>query len=694
MPSKPPASLLLDWITAAWALTPTTEPVAAGVLWRDNGVLTYSVGIPPVITDQPDNVSPNDGDTATFSVVATNATSYQWEINTGSGWGNISGATSASYTTGALSLSDNAHQLRLVVTGPGGTVTSNTATITMFDLSSLSSPAFIIPMTEGSGDIAYNTVGAYTSGDTNKWFAPENLSVWTLKSGATAVTDNYADYEPGDSAASRCVIPAGNYVNMSNNFRVIAGVPHTFSFYYKATTGSSTPFRSFRSGAFGALTATASWQRASVTWTPAADNETVAIYADASAESDVLIYGVMIEKAASAGTYKRPESHLRISNKPYDVVWSSSGITIGTSQQVGSIIRNAAVTVSQFTCHVAVKYNGSNTATQYGILSSKSNGDIWMKFSPQTGAITEKNVQYKSGALLGPRGTDISDGAWHIISVRYDGSTLSMYVDGCLQRASANSGTYNSTEWSLFGLMSAGGMALTAPADYAYLAWFDSAHSFDDLAKSVRYINSVIASRGVTRTISTYVVFEGDSVTCGNTYTPLLVYPERCTSALGSAVRCGVQAVSGSSISHMTSRAVDTDSCVGRTTLASNSILCVMIGTNDLSGATTAAQFISNLQAYCAARREAGWKVVVSTVPPKSDGTFNAKRATANAEIVNAAHIGVYWDAVAAWHTDSTIGIDAAGSNATYYPDGTHPSNAAHILLEPYFTAAINSLLL
>jgi len=134
MPSKPPASLLLEWMTASAALTPTTEPVAIGVLWRDNGVLTYSTGIPPVVTDQPDDASVADGETATFSVAATNATSYQWQKQeSGAGaWSNISGATSASYTTGVLTAAaDSTDKYRCNVAGLGGSVTSDAATLTV-----------------------------------------------------------------------------------------------------------------------------------------------------------------------------------------------------------------------------------------------------------------------------------------------------------------------------------------------------------------------------------------------------------------------------------------------------------------------------------------------------------------------------------------------------------------------------------
>lgn len=113
---------------------PTEEPVASGVLWRNGNALEISSGIPPVVTDQPDDTTAADGATATFTVAATNATSYQWQKQeSGAGdWAAISGATSASYTTPTLAFaSDNTDKVRCYIVGPGGNVTSNAATLTV-----------------------------------------------------------------------------------------------------------------------------------------------------------------------------------------------------------------------------------------------------------------------------------------------------------------------------------------------------------------------------------------------------------------------------------------------------------------------------------------------------------------------------------------------------------------------------------
>jgi hypothetical protein len=93
------------------------------------GPVTPPTPTAPSISTQPANVSVEEGASATFSVSATgNPTpTYQWKKN----GANISGATSASYTTPSLALSDNGTKYSVVVTNSQGTKTSTEATLTV-----------------------------------------------------------------------------------------------------------------------------------------------------------------------------------------------------------------------------------------------------------------------------------------------------------------------------------------------------------------------------------------------------------------------------------------------------------------------------------------------------------------------------------------------------------------------------------
>ncbi len=85
--------------------------------------------VTPYITTQPGNQVVTSGQTATFSVSANGAAplSYQWQKN----GANISGATSPSYTTPATTTADSGELFRVKVSNTAGTVTSNSATLTV-----------------------------------------------------------------------------------------------------------------------------------------------------------------------------------------------------------------------------------------------------------------------------------------------------------------------------------------------------------------------------------------------------------------------------------------------------------------------------------------------------------------------------------------------------------------------------------
>ncbi|HUJ96006.1 MAG TPA: immunoglobulin domain-containing protein [Terriglobales bacterium] len=90
---------------------------------------TLTVNSPPSITTQPANQTVTAGQTATFSVVAsgTGTLTYQWQ----EGGTNISGATSASYTTPVTTSADSGSKFQVVVTNSFGNITSNQATLTV-----------------------------------------------------------------------------------------------------------------------------------------------------------------------------------------------------------------------------------------------------------------------------------------------------------------------------------------------------------------------------------------------------------------------------------------------------------------------------------------------------------------------------------------------------------------------------------
>jgi hypothetical protein len=83
----------------------------------------------PAIVSQPANQIVSVGQVAPFSVTATGTSplTYQWQKN----GVNISGATSASYTTPSTTRADNGEQFRVTVSNSLGSANSNGATLTV-----------------------------------------------------------------------------------------------------------------------------------------------------------------------------------------------------------------------------------------------------------------------------------------------------------------------------------------------------------------------------------------------------------------------------------------------------------------------------------------------------------------------------------------------------------------------------------
>ncbi len=124
----------------------------------------------------------------------------------------------------------------------------------------------------------------------------------------------------------------------------------------------------------------------------------------------------------------------------------------------------------------------------------------------------------------------------------------------------------------------------------------------------------------------------------------------------------------------------------------------MLIGANGLGTYVGgASQFAIDLAAYCDARRTAGWTVVVVTITPQIDATFNTRRGIVNTEIrlwtTNGSIVpGKHADAICDFAADPTMGPDAAASNTTYYSDGLHPTATGQAILAGLYATTIGAL--
>jgi hypothetical protein len=108
----------------ATASTPTCVSLPTSVVVTVAQVIT--------ITTQPATQTVCQGATVTFSVVTTgNLQTYQWQLNTGTGFNNIAGANASTLVLPSVATSLNNYQYRVLVTNGCTSLTSATAVLTV-----------------------------------------------------------------------------------------------------------------------------------------------------------------------------------------------------------------------------------------------------------------------------------------------------------------------------------------------------------------------------------------------------------------------------------------------------------------------------------------------------------------------------------------------------------------------------------
>jgi hypothetical protein len=213
---------------------------AAGSATSSGAVLTVTGGAPtaPSITAQPAARTVAVGQTAAFSVSASGTAplSYQWRKN-GS---NISGATSASYTTPAAVAGDNGAVFTVVVSNAAGSATSSGAVLTIGDGSS--------SLVTFQGAAFASQTGSFTASfDATPQGSGIDGVIGLSRALATGYPDlaasirfsqnNIIEARNGGAYAAVAAIPYSP--NVSYHFRLVVNIPaHTYSAFVTPAGGS------------------------------------------------------------------------------------------------------------------------------------------------------------------------------------------------------------------------------------------------------------------------------------------------------------------------------------------------------------------------------------------------------------------------------------------------------------------------
>ena len=150
-----------------------------------------TAAVPPAITTQPANKTVEAGAAVTFKVAASGTgLSYQWQYSKDNGgtWKDKTGAAAASYTVTAKASYDGI-QYRCVVTNAGGSVTSDSAKLTVTSASKPEVTTQPKAQTAAVGETATFTVTASGTGLKYQWqYSSDYGKTWNDKPGSTKAT--------------------------------------------------------------------------------------------------------------------------------------------------------------------------------------------------------------------------------------------------------------------------------------------------------------------------------------------------------------------------------------------------------------------------------------------------------------------------------------------------------------------------
>lgn len=523
--------------------------------------------------------------------------------------------------------------------------------------------------------------------------APRRLfnqnSFWA-KTNVTAVDDAAADRSGNASEASTlsCTGAWSLRPAFSSNNLIPAGT-YTLACWVKRNTGSDQPFAFTKDGTStrsAVKTATSSWTRESYTFTIGAGAQASNFRlcsSDGATNAELLIYDLEMFSGSSDLGNETLAGHLYPGGTSAATQPTyASGAVDYSSSGFGLIQFPTARTIN-------------TSATAMALVSKVSAGSPTQGFLSKITAFATFTAYMESvsGRPTGNLGTNVAynvAGLWtllnkgyHTIATRYDGTTMSLWLDDILLfQSSAVVASYAIRDLYVAVV---NGTSNDSGYKNAGMALWDRALSDSEMRQASAALFSRGARNGITRAATKIYCAEGDSITIG---TGTTTYAFRIGANVSPSVLGWNRAVGGAVIADFVSRAAVWDQIIppnkdGRTFIIS------VLAANDLLSSGTA-QFLIDLAAWCDARRAAGWKVILCTILPRTTASFNTARNTANTTIRTWA--GTHADAICDFAAEATMGPDAAASDTTYYSDGIHPTDAGQILLEPVMRAAVDAL--
>lgn len=246
----------------------------------------------PQITGHPSNASVQAGAQATFSVTATDATSYQWQVNDGTGYvgiangGSYSNATTATLTINPALASMSGYMYRAIATGVGS-ATSSSATLNVQSAPSLTA---VSPATGSvAGGTSVTLTGTDLLGATSVRFGTGSAISVTVNS-ATSISA----VTPSGTAGTVdvAVTTAGGTFTLPGAFTYVVASADASLSNLALSSGSLTP--AFASGAYS-YDANVTNGTSSIDITPTANEPNATITVDGVAAASGVARSIVLD---------------------------------------------------------------------------------------------------------------------------------------------------------------------------------------------------------------------------------------------------------------------------------------------------------------------------------------------------------------------------------------------------------------
>lgn len=526
---------------------------------------------------------------------------------------------------------------------------------------------------------------------------------WTVAGGLT-ITDNGLASIDGTNNASALVFGSADQF-MAPNIASLSSGTYTMSLDIGTTDASSVSVRMGPNGSEVTKSITGTMSRFSVTFTWGGGNPNLHLIRTLNTTTPA---NLKIDNATlHAGSVDLgPDNlvgHIMLGASVQTLLPTASGGVLDFSNSSMGIAQfPISKTYTAFTA-IAIGSRVAASGGQVQAFIDKAGSTGYTQFS---GAFDP--AIFVGGAipinLTGGLWTSVRTNEYHALTNRYDGAIANLFMEDI----KAATGTGSSLTFSAgdFWISQIAGAGIYAKYKIASIALWNRALSDAEVRQAVAVLTVRAAKSSITVAPETRILIaEGDSITFGTGATDSLgSYAHRFgvnSSPIVNGVVNGVPgAVLGapgdsSAVNSLYGRKAADLATIPPNKNGRQFVLSILIGHNDIVGYSGGvSQYVTNVVAYAAAMKAGGVdKIVLCTILPSTAAGLNAARATFNSTINGggwAAGNGV--DGIVNFDSVSGMGADGDASNAANYGDGTHPTSAGYILLEPAYRTVINGL--